>query len=680
MGVATPSPAPGVRTVRRRLRVEPLHHVPALDGLRAVAVALVLLYHAGFEWMRGGFLGVSVFFTLSGFLITSLLLREWNERGRIDGRRFWVRRLRRLSPAAWTAIALILVLAAVGAWDDTQLRSLRGDVPWSLLDLVNWHFVAEGASYGAGFGAPSPLEHYWSLAVETQFYAVLLLVVLGVLALRRRFSPRARVRTLTQVLAALTVASVAASWWLGRGSLDRAYFGTDTRAAEMLLGALLACALLRRLQLPPGRAREIARVGGPVALAIVVGLSTVATTGSAWLHPWGLLLTGLCSTLVVASCLQGGAMARALATRPLVLLGRISYGVYVLHWPLFLWLTPHRTGLDGWALFGLRMLVTLPAAYVLHRAVEEPVRARAWPRPGRGVRVAPAAALSLGVLALVLTRDLPPAPAYLDTDRGGEMVVREATDEDEGSPPTTAPGPRTPQRVLLVGDSIAASLEDALSDAFAERGISFASIARPGCGVVVGVPATGPGQPVREMGGVDVSQCESSLADTQRASVRGFRPDLVLTMSTWEQIDRTVDDVWYGFGTPESDAKLQELYGQTIERLAGGGAGVAMVLLPDNVAGRNAPFGGPTDEHLERAAHLRELQRRIAEQRAGVTTLDMASIVCPESPCPTEIRGLELRPGDGMHYDEPLAAAWVAAHVADLALAIDLDDLGGGPG
>ena len=158
----------------------------------------------------------SVFFTLSGFLITSLLLREWNDRGRIDGRRFWVRRLRRLSPAAWSAIALVIALAALGVWDDGQLRSLRGDVPWSLVDLVNWHFVAGGTTYGAAFGAPSPLEHFWSLSVETQFYAALLLVVVGTLSLRRGVSGRCGG---SPVLLGLTVASLVANWCLGTSLL-----------------------------------------------------------------------------------------------------------------------------------------------------------------------------------------------------------------------------------------------------------------------------------------------------------------------------------------------------------------------------------------------------------------------------------------------------------------------------
>ena len=142
----------------------PLGQVAALDGMRALAVLAVLFYHARFRWLPGGFLGVSAFFTLSGFLITSLLLREWVSAGKLDYRRFWSRRGRRLLPAAWVTIALVIAMGAAGVWDTEQLRDLRSDVPYSLLSLLNWHFIRADRSYGAQFAAPSPLEHFWSLA------------------------------------------------------------------------------------------------------------------------------------------------------------------------------------------------------------------------------------------------------------------------------------------------------------------------------------------------------------------------------------------------------------------------------------------------------------------------------------------------------------------------------------
>ncbi len=133
---------------RGREHIPPLGHQPALDGLRAVAVSAVLVYHARFGWTTGGFLGVSTFFTLSGFLITSLLLREWARSSSVDLRRFWGRRFRRLLPASWFTLALVLAMGAVGIWDTDQLRSLRGDVPFALAEIINWHFIAQDRTYG----------------------------------------------------------------------------------------------------------------------------------------------------------------------------------------------------------------------------------------------------------------------------------------------------------------------------------------------------------------------------------------------------------------------------------------------------------------------------------------------------------------------------------------------------
>ena len=193
---------------RRRMVTEPMGHVEPLDGLRAVAVLGVVLYHARFEWIPGGFLGVSTFFTLSGFLITSLLLREWNASDAgVDLRRFWRRRFRRLLPASWATMALVLVMGAVGLWNTDQLRSLRGDIPFALGEIVNWHFIAQDRSYGADFQAPSPIEHFWSLAVEQQFYVILPLLVVGVLGLGRTRPARQRLRTLVFVLVALAAFS-----------------------------------------------------------------------------------------------------------------------------------------------------------------------------------------------------------------------------------------------------------------------------------------------------------------------------------------------------------------------------------------------------------------------------------------------------------------------------------------
>ncbi|MEX0767578.1 MAG: acyltransferase, partial [Microthrixaceae bacterium] len=190
---------------------EPLGYSAGIDGLRALAVSFVLFFHADFPWMQGGFLGVSMFFTLSGFLITALLLREWWATSALDAKAFWSRRLRRLTPAAWTVLAGVLLLGALQVWDDSQLRSLRTDLPWSLADLLNWHFIKVDNSYGGSFSAASPVEHFWSLAVETQFYALLLIILIVVLCAGKTVPRRIRLNRLVVVLTVATFLSATAN-------------------------------------------------------------------------------------------------------------------------------------------------------------------------------------------------------------------------------------------------------------------------------------------------------------------------------------------------------------------------------------------------------------------------------------------------------------------------------------
>ncbi len=669
---------------------EPLGHVPALDGLRAFAVVAVLLFHGGIAGVDGGFLGVSVFFTLSGFLITSLLLREWRAEatgsvpGRIDLRRFWSRRFRRLLAASWLTMALVVTMGALGAWDDSQLRDLRGDVPWAIVELVNWHFIAKGTSYGASQSPPSPLEHFWSLAIEQQFYLLLPVLLMGVLALGGRTREvGSRLRRAAVVLGVLAVASAVANGVLARGAIDRAYFGTDTRAAELLVGVLLAFGLLRRVRLS-GSPRAAAVAAAALGAGILVVLFHVAELTSPWLYPWGLLLTAACTAAVVTAAVQTGPVAAVLGLAPVVALGRISYGVYLLHWPVFLWLTPARTGLDGGAtdtalLFGLRVAVTLVAAAAMFRWIEMPVRtgARVTARQARvGI---PCAALLLVAGATWVTRDLPPPPDYLQPREAGDVEIREAPTTTTTTVPTTVPAPaepgptappptpppRHPTRVLLVGDSVAASMEDALGDEINARGMSFATSAAPGCGVVTGDPADAQGNVLSI-----TTACNGAIPDIQRRAVAQARPDLVVVLSTWETGDRVVDGRWYQVGTPESDDLLRRLYGETVQRLTSGGARVVFLTIPDVVDGATKQADPDVNR---RAALVNPLLRDLDATIPGVATLPFDQLVCPTTPCPTHVDGVELRPRDGRHFDEAPGRRFVTQWLAGQVAALDLD-------
>ncbi len=710
---------PGGTTARDASTLSPAHlgYVPALDGLRAVAVGAVLLFHAGFAVADGGFLGVSMFFTLSGFLITSVVLAEWTRSGAIGLRTFWSRRFRRLLAASWLTMGVVVAMGAAGVWNDDQLRSLRGDVPWSLAELANWHFIAKGTSYGASQTAPSPLEHFWSLAIEQQFYVLLPLLLVGMLVLGGG-SSRVRLRRTMWVLAGLGAASAAANGILARSSIDRAYFGTDTRAAELIAGVLLAGLLLGNLRFD-GADRRIAVAAGAAGSVTLVVMFHSAELTSPWLYPWGLLLTAACTASIIVASLQRGPIASVLSMRPVVAVGRISYGLYLLHWPIFLWLTPERTGLDqpgvqAVVLFGLRMAVTSVAALAMFRWVEQPVRSRRL-LTGTEVRfVVPLAAVLLLVGDAGVTSGAAEVAAYLKPRTPGAVAIREApqdtTSAEEtttptatepaatepaatepvgeqpttvasstvapspdaavGPAPTAAPAttpiaPRHPRRVLLVGDSVAASIEGGLGDALHARGITFATAAAPGCGVITGDPADANGNPLSF-----TTACNAAIPGNQAGAVAAARPDLVVVLSTWETGDRIVDGRWYRIGTPEAEQMLHRLYGATIGRLSKKGARVLLLNVADVVDGQDM---AADPEVNRRAALLNPIIATIGATAPGVDSFDFASMICPTTPCPTQVDGITLRAKDGRHFDGADAQRWVGGRLADRIAEIDLD-------
>jgi peptidoglycan/LPS O-acetylase OafA/YrhL len=354
-----------------------LPYRPGLDGLRALAVTGVVLYHAGVSWMPGGFLGVDVFFVLSGYLITSLLLAERRREGRVGFKAFWARRARRLLPAVLLLIFVCLLAASAIARDD--LSRTRGDALASLVYMTNWHLIIASHSYFNAFGRPSLLQHLWSLAVEEQFYLFWPLVLLGSLKLVGR-----RWTILLTVLLALV--STVLMWGLYNPNQDpsRVYYGTDTRASTLLVGALLAFAW------PLGGfrdevSRRAARVldgVGCVALLAVLAFFVRAQDYDPWLYRGGFLLVALCTAVLIAVVVHpASSLGRALGTRTLRWIGVRSYGIYLWHWPVMM-LT--RPGIDvpwrGTGVILAQIAVTVALAALSYRYVEMPVRSGAAQR------------------------------------------------------------------------------------------------------------------------------------------------------------------------------------------------------------------------------------------------------------------------------------------------------------
>ncbi|HMK12407.1 MAG TPA: acyltransferase, partial [Acidimicrobiales bacterium] len=417
-------------------------HEPALDGMRALAVIAVLLYHGHVSWMRGGFLGVDAFFVLSGYLITSLLVAEWQTRGAIDLKAFWARRARRLLPAL---LLVVLAVSAYAAWaaGGVELNSLRADSLATLGYVANWREVAIGSSYGDLFSAPSPLQHAWSLGIEEQWYLLWPLALAALLWISRRAR---RAPLITVVVLAGGSAALMAVLYDPR-HLGRVYYGTDTRCQSLLIGAGLALAFGHARS--GGRTRPSGTALSLVAaLAAIVLAMTWATTRleDGWLYRGGILGCALLVAIVIAAATRPGPIRSVLSTRPLPQIGLISYGLYLWHWPVYVMLSPNRTGLDGSPLLALRLTVTVVVATASFFVVERPIRTASvrLPRP----RLTAPACVA-GVVAVVL----------LATNGGHSNVVFIAT---PAAPPTTISAPRAPARVAVVGDSVALVMGEGL--------------------------------------------------------------------------------------------------------------------------------------------------------------------------------------------------------------------------
>jgi peptidoglycan/LPS O-acetylase OafA/YrhL len=371
---------------------------PGLDGLRAVAVIGVLLYHAGVRWMPGGLLGVDLFFVISGFLITSLLITELQRSGSIALAGFYGRRARRLFPAL--AAVLALAVGAMALFRPGDLVRFRGDLLASVGYVANWWFIVKHQSYFVASGRPSPFQHLWSLAVEEQFY---ILWPLGLLALWRSLtrargrgaSRRTEARALTRVgWYAVGAACLSASWMAyiavredlpyGADS-SRVYFGTDTHACGLLLGVAAAAFLAARYgslwQRRPGRAARTAfDLAGVAALAAVSWAMLRASEFSPGLYRGGFLLFAVAAAVAVTAVSRpGGFLARVLGSKPGRWIGTRSYGLYLWHWPVFVYTRPQLdVPVTGTANVVLRLALTVVLAEVSYRLVERPLRNGRW--------------------------------------------------------------------------------------------------------------------------------------------------------------------------------------------------------------------------------------------------------------------------------------------------------------
>jgi len=602
-------------------------YVAALDGLRGVAVGGVLLFHAGH--LAGGFLGVDLFFTLSGFLITSLLLVEREATGRIDLRRFWVRRVRRLLPALVVVVVAAAALAPV-VLRDASLPPFRTQALATLGYVANWAEVARARDYWALFDEPLPLDHAWSVAIEEQFYVVWPLLVL---LAARVGTPRRAVRA-AAVLG--IVASLAAGWWVlrGAGDVTRAYYGTDTRAASILVGAVLATWTAGQERFP----RKVERWGagaGTVALVVAVGSWALVDGSERWLYRWGLPGHALLTAAAIAAVAgpAAGPLGRALSHPLLVRAGVLSYGLYLWHWPLYLLIDVDRTGLDGWSLTAVRVAASLLAAELSHRLVEAPIRHERvrLPRPTVAALGALAASAAV-VVALARPGDpqvLPPLPATTSPTAARAPVP--------GDPPDPLPPSPPLETISVLGDSQAMTLAANAPD---ELGARIQNVGNLGCGLSSRVIVL-EGERVRR------ERCDPILADAFE-QIAALEPDVVVVLSgVWEASDHLVDGAVVTFGDPRWSALVRDDIRPTLARVAAEQP-VAVLTTPCFAE------GSQRDEYVvrdldARIAAYNDVLRDLAAE-LGLAVVELADLLCPGGDVVSEVDGFTVR-YDGVHYD-----------------------------
>ena len=351
-------------------------YIPALDGLRALAVLGVIAYHMGMAWMPGGLLGVTVFFVLSGYLITSLLLIEWDSTGTIDLPQFWLRRVKRLFPA----IAFVIIVTAVlcTLFDHSLLTKLREDMWAALCWVTNWWYILRDVSYFDALGAPSPVTHFWSLAIEEQFYVVWPVVLI----LAHKFGvKRTHMRNATFVLALASALEMALLFNPGADP-SRVYYGTDTRAFSLLIGAWLAfvwpsnqLGANNEIHLDHSVRLALDAVGGIALIGLVAMMAGIEGT-SAFMYRGGILLASVITMVIIAVIVHPSSLlAKVFAAKPLVWIGLHSYGMYLWHYPILLLMNP-RSNIEGtpWWMYLVELAVIFAISWFSYKFVEDPIR------------------------------------------------------------------------------------------------------------------------------------------------------------------------------------------------------------------------------------------------------------------------------------------------------------------
>ena len=651
-----------------------LAYLPALDGVRACAVVAVMMFHGGIPHMDGGFMGVDAFFVLSGFLITSLLVGEWRQTLTIKLGAFWARRARRLLPALLLMMLFVAFFASVIVPKGTY-GALRLDALSTLLYVSNWHFILVNSNYFNETAASSPLLHTWSLAVEEQFYVIWPLVVLGVMHFTRSL------RALFALCCAAAIASATWMYLLYDGGLNtnRAYLGTDTRSQCLFIGCALAVGLVlltRRGQedgrLAKGELWQPAGATGRLVCGLIgvagavatVALWVATTSTSSFPYGGGFFAIGLAvgGVILAAVAAPRSIVPRVLSLTPVRYVGRISYGLYIWHWPIFIWLDHDRTGVSGYELFAVRVLVTFGVSVVSFHLVERPIRMGTFVSTWRAWLVVPA---GVGAVLVAVVAATTGTTAVASSALPGPVPSAGGTTTIPGAPAGAAP-----VRVLLFGDSVALTLGIGLSSPPEQSryGYVLSDKGILGCGVVNGpevqlmgtrdvVPPACDGSPLQPGESPDKRPWQYQWGD----AINEVKPNVVVLLAgRWEVVDREYQGTWTNILNPVYAAYVKQQLEQASQLVTATGARMVFLTAPCTNEGEQ-PDGAPwpEDNPARRAAFNKLVHQVAAEHPTTDSVVDLSAAACPGGKYAGTVDGVVLRRPDGVHFTNA-GGIWLA--------------------
>jgi peptidoglycan/LPS O-acetylase OafA/YrhL/lysophospholipase L1-like esterase len=604
-----------------------LSYRPGLDGLRAFAVLAVMGYHADISWLAGGFLGVDIFFVLSGFLITSLLVAELDGTGRLNLVAFWGRRARRLLPA----LALVLIAVAIYTnWiaEALALPGIRRDAFGTLGFVNNWRYATGSGGYFENFDIfTSPLRHTWSLAIEEQFYFVWPIVLLAGWKLTARTGDPRRRMFFVAVAGALASAALMFALYLPSSDRARVYFGTDTRAQAVLIGAALA--LYTAWRKLPSFDTAVTRAVLAGSCLVLGGMIVGVGDASSGLYYGGFFVAAVVAMVATAAAAQPGRFSSFLCADPLVAIGRLSYGLYLWHWPVFV--AMRETTLRGWRLIVVEFAITFGCALASFVLVEQPIRKRKF----RGVTVARKAGFAFGALVLAIALG-----TALFAATTTERLVR--TDE-----PLALAAPVSVKRPLGVafgGDSTTFTL--AFYGKWAERDVNALAWAPLGCGIMA----------AEKVNGIAPDAECSEWPARWSTFLDKIDPEVVvLQFGEWDVGALTIDGVTIQPGDPAYATALSRAIDKARAVATRRGARLVLLDMPCN----------PTFADERRVIFNRLLDDYVAAHAPEVPLIRWSEFLCPVGKQATAPDGRLLR-HDGVHFDAhtaPVVVDWLLPRV-----------------